>query len=112
MEKIEFKVQGREDEPYTVTINKVGSNLSAECTCAAGTYGSFCKHRVNIIKGNKDGIVSTNLSELPIVKKWFTGTIIEKNILEIEKTEAEIETLNKKVKGLKKQLSENLIIAA
>jgi hypothetical protein len=44
-----FTVQGSSPEPYTITVNF--NPLTISCTCQAGIVGMPCKHRIHILKG-------------------------------------------------------------
>jgi len=78
MEQIEFLVQGSSTEPYVVTFTKEGDNLNAYCTCRAGLVGTYCKHRINILNGVKNGIVSDNDCDVQKVMSWLVGSDLEK----------------------------------
>jgi uncharacterized Zn finger protein len=77
MEEIRFLVQGSAEEPYNVTFRKSANNLSAYCTCPAGETGQICKHRINILCGITDGIVSENEAKVKVVNLWLKGTDVE-----------------------------------
>ena len=67
MEELRFKVQGSASDPYDVTFQYHGTNLSAYCTCPAGVNGQYCKHRFAIMAGEAIGIVSGNESDVATV---------------------------------------------
>ncbi len=75
--RADFYVKGSEDDPYKVTIEKLGSDLNAYCTCAAGVNGQACKHRMRILSGNPEGIVDGDLDALSLVVDWVAGTDVE-----------------------------------
>ncbi len=77
METTQFKVQGSAAEPYTTTFKRDGINLIAHCTCPAGEVGQYCKHRLRILSGETDGIVSGNEKDVVIVQSWLKGTDVE-----------------------------------
>lgn len=102
MEEIKFLVQGSSLEPYTVRfVNHENKNLSAYCNCMAGENGQYCKHRFNILDGNTEGIISTNLNDVKIVSSWFHGSDIEEAIVKFNIIEKEVK---KEVKKLKNKL--------
>lgn len=53
-----FKIKGSAQEPYEVFFEFKGRNLTATCSCPAGTFGAFCKHRMKIM-------------EEPLLSKFF-----------------------------------------
>ena len=77
METIVFKVQGSAPEPYTTLFNHSGGKLTANCSCPAGKVGQNCKHRLNILNGIIDGIVSGNESEVQTIMLWLKGSDVE-----------------------------------
>lgn len=105
MQKIVFAVQGSSSEPYEVVFQKSESTVSATCTCQAGAMGQVCKHRVSILSGGKDGIVSGNESEIPVVISWLPGSSIAAAMSAIAEAEAEFDKIKKRVAAAKKQLS-------
>jgi hypothetical protein len=105
MEEIRFTVQGSAEEPYMVTFHKKGNNLSAYCTCPAGENGQYCKHRLRILGGCNDGIVSDNKEEVVIVKSWLAGTDVEAALLEVTEKERIFEKVRKDLSIAKKKLS-------
>lgn len=78
MEQITFKVQGSQPEPYTVVFKRNGLNLACLCNCQAGVNGLYCKHRLNLLKGDFKGVVSGTREAATMVQSWLPGTKIEK----------------------------------
>jgi uncharacterized Zn finger protein len=109
MDQVEFFVQGSAPEPYRVTFIHKGSALSAYCTCPAGENGQYCKHRVGILQGNTQGIVSDNISEASVVSSWLPGTDLEAAMNEVKRLEAEAETLKKRLLVAKKALAKVML---
>ena len=77
MNRYQFLVQGSSPEPYVVTFEKNENNLTAQCTCTAGTMGQYCKHRFNILNGDDEGVVSENLDEVEAVAELLPGTDVQ-----------------------------------
>ncbi len=105
METIQFLVQGSADEPYEVTFQKAGDNLSAFCTCAAGQNGQYCKHRFQILEGNTEGIVSRNSEQVPTVVAWLPGTDVAEAMAALAAAEREFDRAKKIVTNAKKNLA-------
>jgi hypothetical protein len=105
MEEITFLVQGSEVEPYAVRFRKSDSNLTADCTCPAGAIGQCCKHRIRILEGNAEGIVSGNAEALKTVASWLAGTDVEIALRNLRATEARLETAKKELSTAKKNLA-------
>lgn len=90
--ELTFQVKGSSAEPYDVTFIKDGDSLTALCTCPAGQFGNFCKHRIAILDGNSQAIVSENSVHVATVVDWLQGTDVAAALLEfrtIEKSKDE-----------------------
>ena len=74
MNELKFQVKGSSPQPYEITFIKDGDSLTALCTCPAGEYGNFCKHRIAILDGNGRAIVSDNADLVETVLGWLPGT--------------------------------------
>jgi len=77
MAQLEFLVKGSAKDPYEVIFIKDGDNLTAICTCPAGTYGNVCKHRISIIDGDARSVVSKNAADVETIVAWVVGTDVE-----------------------------------
>jgi hypothetical protein len=105
---IKFLVKGSAAEPYETVFDKKGDNLTATCSCPAGAkgpMGQYCKHRFRILRGDTDGIVSTNIQDVRIVQGWIAGSDVEIAIHNLAEGEAELERAKKKVAAAKKALA-------
>ena len=109
MDEIVFLVQGSAPEPYSVHFRKSGSNLSAHCTCPAGTVGQICKHRLRILDGDAEGIVSCNEGEVPTAVSWLNGSNVESAMLELRAAETRLAVAQKEASALKKKLARVLV---
>jgi len=105
MKELIFLVQGSAKEPYKVTFQKDGNNLSAYCTCAAGDNGQSCKHRFKILGGITAGIVSANEPDVEIVTTWLSGTDVESALNDVMNAEEQFEIAKLKLSAAKKQLA-------
>jgi hypothetical protein len=109
MDKAKFLVQGFQQEPYEVLIEKNGDNLTALCTCPAGLNGMHCKHRFEIFEGNMNRIISGNKSDVLKVMDWLRGTDVERFMHEVKELEAIVEKNKKELKILKKKLARSML---
>ena len=87
MEELVFLVKGSSADPYEVTFIKDGTSLTAICTCPAGTYGNFCKHRISILDGNTQAISSDNADQAATVVGWLAGTDVDEALTEMREAE-------------------------
>ncbi|MEO5352342.1 MAG: hypothetical protein H7835_03920 [Magnetococcus sp. XQGC-1] len=75
MVKIHFQVAGQNNKPLDVVFIKNGDNMTANCSCTTGVDG-ICQHRINILSGSAQDIISKNADEVKTVTSWIKGTDI------------------------------------
>ncbi|MCF6303067.1 MAG: hypothetical protein L3J13_07705 [Devosiaceae bacterium] len=102
--KLSFKVKGSAPEPYKITIEKVGSSLTALCNCPAGKKGTHCKHRLKSFKGNNEGVVGGDVERIFEVPQMLIGTDVEASLRELEGLETKLSIVKKDVSKAKKAL--------
>jgi uncharacterized Zn finger protein len=105
VEELIFSVKGSSPEPYEVTFIKDGSSLTALCTCPAGQFGSYCKHRIAILDGKSDSISSGNADQALTVTEWLVGTDVEAALSELRAAEKTTECAKEDLAALKKKLA-------
>lgn len=86
--QILFLVQYPSEVPYQVTFIKEGKELLAYCKCLAGESGQCCQHRINILEGSQNNIVSDNLDDVAIIQSWLAGTLLESALHDLKKSKA------------------------
>ena len=87
MEELIFLVKGSSSNTYEITFIKDGASLTALCTCPAGQFGNFCKHRIAILDGKSDSVSSGNADRVPTVTEWLVGTDVEAALFELREAE-------------------------
>ena len=105
MEELVFLVKGSSAEPYEVTFIKDGDSLTAICTCPAGTYGNFCKHRISILDGYAKNISSDNADQAETVVGWLSGTDVEAALAEMRAAEKDGDPEKKALNVAKRKLA-------
>jgi uncharacterized Zn finger protein len=103
VEQLDFLVKGSAAEPYEITFIKDGDSLTAICTCPAGTYGNFCKHRIAILAGDGAAITSDNADKVPTVVEWLPGTDVAEALDQLRA--AEKEAVKTAINNAKKKLA-------
>ncbi len=105
MEELVFLVKGSSADPYEVTFIKDGTSLTALCTCPAGTYGNFCKHRISILDGITKMIVSDNIDQAATVVGWLPGTDVAEALTEMRQAEKIADPEKKVLNAAKRKLA-------
>jgi uncharacterized Zn finger protein len=109
MEAVEFLVQGSAPEPYRVSFRRNGTNLSAYCTFPAGENGIHCKHRIRILQGSAEGVVSRNLRDVARVAGWLAGSDVEVALRTVISLENEASRIAHALSMAKKALAKCLL---
>lgn len=109
IEKFTFYVQGSADEPYQVTFQRNESVINAQCTCPAGKNGQYCKHRMKILHGDTDGIISENLNSVAVIASWLPGSNVEAAINKIVIAENNVALASQILANAKKELAASLM---
>lgn len=92
-------------EPYTVRFKRSGTKFFAHCTCPAGEVGQICKHRIRILEGSAEGIVSGNGVEVKMAESWLIGSNVESVLSDVRAAEKRLEATKKELSALKKMLA-------
>jgi hypothetical protein len=101
-----FKMKGSEGDIYTVVAEKVGKNLTIKCSCPAGQNSTYCHHRIELLKGDTQNMISKNIDDVSRLKAMLKGSDVEvamKELLVVEKREAE--EPKRKVRAAKKNFA-------
>ena len=109
METLKFLVQGSAAEPYLVSFRRDGGNLSGYCSCPAGENGMYCKHRIRILHGLIEAVVSDNADDVATVTGWLAGTDVETALQAVTLLEKEAERIKTALSAAKKTLAKCLL---
>lgn len=105
MKELTISVKGSSADPYEVTFIKDGDSLTALCSCPAGQYGNFCKHRISILDGNGDAIVSDNGDKVSTILEWLQGTDVAAALSEFRELEGASDTPKSALVAAKRKLA-------
>ena len=105
MKELMVLVKGSSADPYEVTFIKDGDSLTALCSCPAGQYGNFCKHRISILDGNGKAIVSDNAEQVSTVLDWLQGTDVATALSEFRELERASDTPKSALVAAKRKLA-------
>jgi hypothetical protein len=104
-DELVFLVKGSSPNPYETKFIIDGSNMTAICTCPAGTYGNFCKHRISILEGDGKAIVSDNADKVATITDWVKGTDVEAALATVRQAEKVAESAKYELTTAKKALA-------
>ncbi len=103
--ELSFQVKGSSAQPYEVTFIKDGDSLTALCSCPAGQYGNFCKHRMSILDGDSRAVVSDNADSVATVVDWLDGTDVAAALVEFRELEKSTGVPKSKLVAAKRKLA-------
>ena len=108
-ESFEFLVQGSAREPYVVSFRRRdANNISANCTCPTAGLGMSCKHRIRILQGRTDDVISPNTADVTKVAGWFAGSDVATALATIDRLEKESEAIKVALTTAKRALAQRL----
>lgn len=106
--KYSFTIQGTASDPYQVEFIIEEKLLKASCNCSAGKNGQICKHRIRIIQGSSEGVISRNLDDIQKVSDAYKGSAVMQLLKMQADIENELETKKIELKKIKEKLSEKI----
>jgi len=71
--------------------------------------GQLCKHRLSILNGDRNSVVSDNTDQISEVVSWLGESNVAEIISELVSLEVEKKLIENKIKKTKKLIAEALI---
>ena len=105
MDQLTILVKGSSADPYEITFIKDGASLTALCTCPAGSFGNFCKHRLAILDGDAKAVVSDDADKVSVVVEWLAGTDVETALVEMREVDSDKTKTKEQLVTAKKKLA-------
>lgn len=102
---LKFMVSGSQGDEYEIRAAKKGTEMWISCTCPAGQFGTYCKHRMALLNGQVDALLSGNEKDVEKLAKILRGTTLEKLMDERFALEKEIAKLNGRNRSVKKKIA-------
>lgn len=100
-ETVRFHVQGSAKAPYEVLfINRGEGNITALCTCQAGGFGMYCKHRFQMLQGDVTHMTAGEDDDLRTLQRWIAGSDIEQAMQALATAEAALKAAKKELARL------------
>lgn len=72
-ERLIFLVKGdSSSEPYSVDITINDNQMYVACSCPAGNFGKFCKHKIRLLQGDFDVLYDDDqCDDLSRINDWI-----------------------------------------
>ena len=103
---VEFVIEGSTGNEYLVEFFDQGDRwLGATCSCYAGAEERYCRHRIDLLLGKTDDLISDNPEDAELLLQAMAGTKLAEYIAELKIVEEELKTLQRKRIGLKHGLN-------
>ena len=94
-----FKMRGSKGDVYTVVAERVGKNLTIKCSCPAGQNSMHCHHRIELLSGDAEYMISENFDDVSRLKAMLKGSDVEVAMKELRAV------AKKKTKEIKQKVS-------
>lgn len=84
MEKLIFLMKYEELAPHEVIFRREGKAVTASCSCSSAKLGMDCRHRLDLIGGRDQCLVSGNYEDTNILKEWLENTPLKRAFADFE----------------------------
>ena len=90
------------DEPYEVNVSHSVNTLTIHCTCPAGEWGKYCKHKAAVVHGDESALFGDGQSlNLAKAGQWITASNLPSLFEEIVVAETELAAATARAKKAK-----------
>ena len=70
---IAFTVRGSKTD-HQIVVEQTGTNFRMTCDCSAGSHAQLCHHRIELLDGKSDAVLSENREDVARVKALFQNS--------------------------------------
>lgn len=96
--KATFVVKGSTGTLYNVDFIRRGESLTAFCDCKAGRSRNQCKHRIDLLTGNKKNLVEGE-EQFHKLKELLVGTDVQQALQDLLEAESKAPVFKTKVQA-------------
>ena len=90
---------------YVVQFVRESGKLSIFCSCPAGEFGRYCKHKLSFLKGESALLTDTSDADsISAVREWVRESSYAALLAEIDLAETDAKNAQSRVQDLKKKL--------
>ncbi|MEO5348214.1 MAG: hypothetical protein H7836_01000 [Magnetococcus sp. YQC-3] len=107
MPELKFQLLGAKKKPVEVIFRKEGNNMTARCSCSAGTEG-VCQHQINLLSGSADEVISHNKEEVAKLAEWIAGTDVGRAMHDVLHASVLLQNATEDFNAARKQLTKAL----
>jgi hypothetical protein len=115
--RLVFTVEGSKGDEYEVVAERAGPFLSLTCTCVGAARGEMCKHRIALLDGVIDALLSENESDVALLPGLLAGSAAERALAHFhevdrayQKTRQDYEQAQRRWKAAKYALARELAV--
>jgi len=74
VQTLRFRMKGSKGELYDVEVSRIGARLRISCTCKAGIFHDFCRHKLELLNDKMGARASDNPEDVATLHEWLLGT--------------------------------------
>ena len=90
---------------YEVQFVRESGKLSVFCSCPAGEFGKYCKHKLSFLSGESTLLTDTSdVNSISAVQEWVRESGYPSLLAEIDLAETEVKKAQSRVQDLKKKV--------
>ncbi len=104
--KKEFKVLSSDGvTTYVVEFSFESDKLHVYCSCSAGVFGKWCKHKMQLLSGDISGVIDTSsVADFVEVQNWVRSSEFPRLLEALKSAEEEMQSAKTKMNYVKKAL--------
>lgn len=99
-----FVVKGGSGD-YQIELEIRGKNVSMWCTCKAGSFGQYCKHRFALLGGDDRTVIQGDKSFVATLPDLIRGSDVALAMEEVAAAEKVVANARKRLSAYKRKLA-------
>ncbi len=109
MEIVILVASSSQEEPYEVTVSLDLNILAIHCTCAAGEWGKYCKHKTAVVLGDTTALHGGGQSQsFEKARQWIIESQLPKLFEEIAEAEKKAAAATVHAKKIKEKTAKSM----
>jgi hypothetical protein len=103
--RLAFIVEGSKGDKYEIIADRVDGRVIVSCTCKGARNGNHCRHRVNLLEGIVDDLLSDNDTEVALLPAMLLGTPLASAMDRYREADHAAEAAKRNLEGAKHALA-------